>query len=109
MHTLPAWRTLPLNIILFHFFSISLKTRLLSPPPPLFAIALGEPLARFDELDDVDPLLAEHDGEGDDGEDPGDGRVHFIRTAKHISIVSHDRTYASTPTYYVGRMETEVR
>jgi hypothetical protein len=84
------------------------STRLLSPPPPLFAIALGEPLARFDELDDVDPLLAEHDGEGDDGEDPGDGRVHFIRTAKHISIVSHDRTYASTPTYYVGRMETEV-
>jgi len=54
------------------------------PPPgqaqlsPLLSVALGEPLARLHELDDVDELFSGHDGEGDGSENPWDGRVHFV-------------------------------
>lgn len=51
--------------------------------PPILQIALGEPPARLDELDHVDDLLGEHDGEAGDGEDPGDGAVDLVG-ARHL-------------------------
>ena len=45
-------------------------------------VALCDPLGCFDHLDHVDDLLAEHDWEGDGGEDPWDGAVHLVRPAR---------------------------
>lgn len=47
-------------------------------PPPLRNVALSEPLARLDQLDDVDDLLAGHDREGHGGENPRDSAVHLV-------------------------------
>lgn len=41
-------------------------------------VALGQPAAGLDELDDVDDLLEGHDGEADAGEDPGPEAVHLV-------------------------------
>jgi len=41
-------------------------------------IALSEPLTGLDDLDDVNPLFEEHDGGGDDYEDPRKGAIHLV-------------------------------
>lgn len=41
-------------------------------------IALSEPLAGLDDLDNVDPLLEQHDGQGDKGEGPRNGTIHLV-------------------------------
>lgn len=46
--------------------------------PPCLDVALGQPLARLDQLDDVDDLLAGHDGEADAGQDPGPEGIHLV-------------------------------
>jgi len=43
-------------------------------------VTLSDPFRGLDKLHHINDLLAEHDGEGDCGEDPGDGAVHFIGT-----------------------------
>jgi hypothetical protein len=55
-------------------------------PPPLSTVTLSEPLASLNELNDVDPLLAKHDGEGDHSEDPWDRRRHLVGTIHHKSV-----------------------
>ena len=69
-------------MVLLHVCKIS-RLDLQRPPgqaqlSSLLAVALGEPLARLHELDDVDELFSGHDGEGDGSENPWDGRVHFV-------------------------------
>lgn len=46
--------------------------------PPRLQVPLGEPLARLDQLHDVDDLLERHDGEADAREDPGPEAVHLV-------------------------------
>lgn len=41
-------------------------------------VALGQPPARLDDLDDVDELLEEHDGETDASNDPRPEAVHLV-------------------------------
>lgn len=41
-------------------------------------IAFGQPLARLHDLDDVDELLEEHDGEADAGQNPRPEAVHLV-------------------------------
>lgn len=43
-------------------------------------VALSEPLAGLCNLDNVDVLLEGHDGEGYDGQDPGDSTIHLVGT-----------------------------
>jgi len=50
--------------------------------PPGLDISLSQPLARLNQLNDIDDLLASHDGETDDSEDPWDGRVHLVGTGQ---------------------------
>ena len=47
-------------------------------PLPLRPVTLSEPFAGLDKLDHVDQLLAEHNRERGDAEDPRNGRVHFV-------------------------------
>lgn len=46
--------------------------------PPGLHVALGEPAASLDELDDVDALLDGHDGEADARGDPRPEAVHLV-------------------------------
>lgn len=57
---------------------------------PLCDIALSQPLARLDELLDVDQLLAEHDGEADGREDPRNRAVELVG-AGHLHCVGAPR------------------
>lgn len=43
-------------------------------------VSLSQPLARFDDLDHVDELLEEHDGEADTSDDPRPEAVHLVGT-----------------------------
>ena len=45
---------------------------------PIPTIPLGQPLAGLDQLDDIDPLLEQHDGSAGDGEHPWDSGAHFV-------------------------------
>lgn len=46
--------------------------------PPQFNIALGQPFARLDELDNVQNILDKHDGSTDARQDPRPGRIHLV-------------------------------
>lgn len=46
--------------------------------PSHLEVALGEPAAGLDKLDDVDGLLDGHDWEADASDDPGHERVHLV-------------------------------
>jgi hypothetical protein len=43
------------------------------------AVALGQPLAGVDQLEDVEDLLKGHDWEAHAGDNPRYGRVHLVR------------------------------
>jgi hypothetical protein len=41
-------------------------------------ITLSEPLTGLDNLDNVDPLLEQHDGGRNGDQDPRDGTIHLV-------------------------------
>ena len=88
------------NMVWLHVYKTSGPDLQLPPPgqaqlSSLLSVALGEPLARLHELDDVDELFSGHDGEGYGSENPWDGRVHFVCSvfSKYsVSIGASDKT-----------------
>lgn len=48
-------------------------------------VDIGKALAGVDELDNVDNLLAKHDGEANSSNDPGPERIHLVGTSEFKS------------------------
>lgn len=48
-------------------------------------VDIGKAFAGVDELDNVDDLLAKHDGEANSSNDPGPERIHLVGTGEFES------------------------
>lgn len=57
-----------------------------------FDITLSQPLARFDELDNVENLLECHDGRRDTCQNPRPEAIHFVG-AGHFHSIGTSRRY----------------